>query len=161
MAPESSTIDIVAATSDAGIAAARELFQEYGQSLGFDLCFQSFEQELAELPGKYSSPRGRLLLAQQGGRYVGCVALRPLQNNICEMKRLYVCPEARGMKLGRALAERIIAEGRALGYAAMRLDTVPGVMDSAIALYRTLGFKEIAAYCNNPVAGAIFLELKL
>jgi ribosomal protein S18 acetylase RimI-like enzyme len=154
-------VEILHAATPAHIAAVRELFVEYGESLGFSLCFQSFEQELAELPDKYAPPQGRLLLAARRDEYLGCVALRPLEDEICEMKRLYVRPGARGLRLGRRLADAIIAEARTIGYRAMRLDTVPGVMDAAIALYRRIGFREVAPYCVNPIPGAIYLELEI
>ncbi len=139
----------------------RTLFQEYAESLGFSLCFQSFDKELAGLPGDYSPPAGRLLLAELEGKIAGCVALHKLSDGVCEMKRLYVRPEFRGKALGRALAERVIAEARAAGYLRMRLDTVVGKMDSAIALYRRLGFREVSPYRGNPIPGAIYMELKL
>jgi GNAT superfamily N-acetyltransferase len=155
--------EIIEASSPEHIEAVRHLFQEYGESLGFSLCFQSFEQELAELPGKYAPPSGRLLLAKgaDSAGFAGCVALRKLEEEICEMKRLYVAPAFRGKKIGELLADVIIREGRNIGYKRMRLDTVPGVMDRAIAMYRGRGFREIPAYTTNPVPGAIFLELEL
>lgn len=140
---------------------ARQLFLEYAQSLGFSLCFQSFDKELAGLPGDYSPPDGRLLLVEHEGKIAGCVALHRLSDGICEMKRLYVRPQFRGKALGRALAERVISEARAAGYSCMRLDTIVGTMDSAIALYRELGFREIPPYRENPIVGAIYMELKL
>ena len=140
---------------------ARRLFQEYAESLGFSLCFQSFDKELAGLPGDYAPPDGRLLLAEHQGKVAGCVALHKLGDRICEMKRLYVRPEFRGQALGRALAERVIQEARDRGYTHMRLDTIVGRMDSAIALYRELGFREIPPYRENPIAGAIYMELNL
>jgi putative acetyltransferase len=143
------------------IAQARELFQEYVNSLNFNLGFQNFDQELASLPGEYSPPEGRLLLAECDNQLAGCVALHKLSAEICEMKRLYLRPQFRGKGLGRVLAERIIAEARAIGYRSMRLDTVEPVMKDAVGMYRKLGFKEIAAYCANPVAGAIYMELEL
>jgi ribosomal protein S18 acetylase RimI-like enzyme len=143
------------------IADARLLFSEYGASLGLDLCFQGFDKELAELPGKYAPPKGRLFLAVDGDRTAGCVALREIGPGICEMKRLYVRPEFRGTGLGRTLAEKIIQAAREIGYRHMRLDTLPGKMDRAIAVYRSLGFKEIEPYYNNPVAGAVFMDLEL
>jgi putative acetyltransferase len=149
------------AESPAQIAQARELFLEYAQSLGFSLCFQSFDEELEELPGEYAPPEGRLLLAEYDGPPAGCVALHMLEPGICEMKRLYLRPQFRGKGLGRALAERIIAEARQIGYHRMRLDTVEPVMRDAVAMYRKLGFSEIAPYRPNPIAGAIYMELEL
>ena len=154
--------ELIQASSTAEIAAARVLFTEYGASLGFSLCFQSFEDELASLPGKYAPPQGRLLLARaSSGEFLGCVALRPLDDKTCEMKRLYTRPAARGAGVGKALVDAIIAAAREIGYTRMRLDTVPSVMASAVKMYRALGFREIPPYAENPVAGAIFLELKL
>jgi ribosomal protein S18 acetylase RimI-like enzyme len=142
------------------LAATRRLFEEYAASLGFDLCFQGFDSELAGLPGAYAPPRGRLLLASQGKEIAGCVALRPLGPGISEMKRLYVRPAYRGSGVGRLLAERIIHEARVEGYQRMRLDSLP-TMAAALQLYRRLGFREIAPYTTNPVIGAVFLELQL
>ncbi len=139
---------------------ARELFLEYAQSLGFSLCFQNFDQELAGLPGDYAPPDGRLLLAEYEGQIAGCVALHKLTAGVCEMKRLYLRPQFRGHGFGRGLAERIIAEARQIGYQRMRLDTVEPVMKDAVAMYRRLGFVEIAPYCSNPMAGALYMELK-
>lgn len=149
------------AASPAQIAQARELFLEYAESLGFSLCFQNFDKELAALPGDYAPPEGRLLLVEYENQLAGCVALHALDPGICEMKRLYLRPQFRGKGLGRALAQRIIAEARQIGYQRMRLDTVEPVMKDAVAMYRRLGFKEIAPYCSNPIAGALYLELQL
>lgn len=149
------------AESSAQLAQAHELFLEYAQSLGFSLCFQNFEKELAELPGDYAPPDGRLLLVECGGPLAGCVALHKLGVGICEMKRLYLRPQFRGKGFGRELAERIIAEARQIGYQRMRLDTVEPVMKDAVAMYRKLGFKEIASYRANPIAGAQYMELQL
>ena len=143
------------------IAHARELFLEYAQSLGFSLCFQNFDKELAGLPGKYAPPEGRLLLADYQSQLAGCVAMRKLESGICEMRRLYLRPQFRGKGLGRALAERIIAEARQVGYGRMRLDTVEPAMKDAVATYRKLGFTEIPPYCQNPIAGATYMELNL
>ena len=140
------------------IAEARTLFQEYAASLNFTLCFQSFEQELAGLPGDYSPPRGRLLLARSGERSAGCVALHPLEPGVCEMKRLYVRPEFRRQGIGKALLDTVLAEARALGYERMRLDTVEPLMQDAVRMYRAYGFREIAPYRENPVAGAMYME---
>lgn len=142
---------------------ARELFLEYAQSLGFSLCFQNFDKELADLPGDYTPPAGRLLLAEYQGQLAGCVALHRLheEEGVCEMKRLYLRPQFRGKGLGRALAERIIAEARQIGYQRMRLDTVEPVMRDAVAMYRRLGFNEIAPYCQNPMPGTLYMELQL
>jgi GNAT superfamily N-acetyltransferase len=158
---KSVSVSIVPATTPAQVEQARALFLEYAQSLGFSLCFQGFDQELAELPGKYAPPDGRLLLAYAGDQAIGCVALRKLEPAICEMKRLYVRPTARGSGAGRALAARILGEARAIGYARMRLDTVTGKMDKAIDLYRQLGFHEIEPYGVHPVPGTLFMELTL
>jgi len=141
------------------IAVVRELFLEYAQSLGFSLCFQSFDKELAGLPGDYSPPEGRLLLATYESAPAGCVALHKLDPEICEMKRLYVRPQFRGKGLGRALAERVIGDARQIGYQRLRLDTVEPVMQAAVAMYRQLGFCEIAPYRENPIEGALYMEL--
>jgi putative acetyltransferase len=174
--PQSSSVPSVVkgliflqAESPAQIAQARELFLEYAQSLGFSLCFQNFDSELANLPGDYAPPEGRLLLAEYEGQLAGCVALHKLGSEgssdtgseFCEMKRLYLRPQFRGKGLGRALADRIIAEAQQIGYKRMRLDTVEPVMKDAVAMYRRLGFREIAPYCANPIAGALHMELKL
>lgn len=140
---------------------ARVLFREYEGWLGLDLCFQNFEKELAELPGAYEPPTGRLLLAYENDQLAGCVALRKLSEGVCEMKRLFLRPQFHGNGRGRELAERIIVEARAAGYTGMRLDTLPEQMGKAIALYRSLGFKEIEPYYANPVKGALFMELVL
>ncbi|MFZ0734631.1 MAG: GNAT family N-acetyltransferase [Candidatus Sulfotelmatobacter sp.] len=149
------------ADSPEHIAQARELFLEYAQSLGFSLCFQSFDKELATLPGHYAPPEGRLLLAECDGEFAGCIALHKLEDSICEMKRLYLRPQFRGKGLGRSLVDRIITEARQIGYSRMRLDTVEPVMKDAVGLYRKLGFREIAPYCTNPIAGALYMELLL
>src|SRR5271155_1795445 len=135
------------------IVQARELFLEYAQSLGFSLCFQNFETELASLPGDYAPPEGRLLLSEYEGQLAGCVVLHKLESDTCEMKRLYLRPAFRGKGLGRVLAGHIIAEARQIGYRRMRLDTVEPVMKDAVAMYRRIGFREIAPYCSNPIAG--------
>jgi carbonic anhydrase len=149
------------AESAAEIAQARELFLEYAQSLGFSLCFQNFDQELAGLPGDYAPPEGRLLLADYEGQPGGCVALHCIEPEVCEMKRLFLRSQFRGKGLGRALADQIIAEARRIGYRRMRLDTVEPVMKDAVAMYRKLGFKEIPPYRANPIAGAMYMELEL
>jgi ribosomal protein S18 acetylase RimI-like enzyme len=144
----------------ADIETVRALFDAYARELAVDLSFQGFAQERDGLPGQYVPPRGRLLLAEIDGVAAGCVALRPLDARTAEMKRLYVRPSARGTGLGRGLAHSVIAEARSAGYQGLRLDTLPS-MGAAIAMYRALGFREIAAYRHNPVPGALFLELTL
>jgi putative acetyltransferase len=152
---------VAQAESPTQLAEARELFLEYSQSLGFSLCFQNFEKELAGLPGDYAPPEGRLLLAAYQGQLAGCVALHKLEAEICEMKRLYLRPQFRGKGLGRAMTNRIIAEARQIGYRRMRLDTVEPVMPDAVAMYRKIGFKEVEPYCSNPISGALYMELQL
>jgi len=139
----------------------RTLFREYQAWLGLDLCFQSFEEELASLPGRYAPPTGRLLLAEHEGAVVGVVASRAVAPGVCEMKRLFVRPSAQGLGLGRRLAERLIEEARASGFTSMRLDTIAGRMDAAIALYERLGFRDIPAYYDSPVAGTRYMEVRL
>jgi putative acetyltransferase len=140
---------------------ARQLFKAYEAGLGINLCFQNFEKELAELPGAYVAPDGRLLLAVEDKKVAGCIALRKIGDGICEMKRLFVRSEFRGKGLGRKLVEAIIAGAKEIGYERMRLDTLPGKMDEAVALYRSFGFEEIEPYYTNPVPGAKFMELEL
>jgi ribosomal protein S18 acetylase RimI-like enzyme len=154
-------IRIVQAERPQQVEEARKLFLEYAGSLGFSLCFQNFDQELASLPGDYAPPHGRLLLIECDGAVAGCVALHRLENDVCEMKRLYVRPQFRGRGLGRRLAEAVIAEARGIGYARMWLDTVEPVMKAAVAMYRGLGFREIAAYRENPMPGTLYMELEL
>jgi putative acetyltransferase len=148
-------------TSALDMGPVRVLLREYVASLGLDLCFQDFEQELAQLPGPYAPPSGCLLLASVEDEPAGCVALKQLAEGVSEMKRLYVRRRYRGTGLGRALAEQIIREARRRGYRAIRLDTIAPVMERAVALYRSLGFREIPAYCHNPVPGALCMELTL
>ena len=154
------SVAIAPATTTAEIEEIRALFLEYGRSLDFNLCFQGFDEELAGLPGAYAPPGGRLLLARAEGAVIGGVGLRPLEADICEMKRLYVRPGHRALKAGRALAEALIDEARAIGYRAMRLDTLPD-MGPAQALYQTLGFRDIPPYYANPIPGARYCELAL
>jgi ribosomal protein S18 acetylase RimI-like enzyme len=156
-----SPLTIVQAESEGQISHVRELFLEYAQSLGFSLCFQSFDQELADLPGDYAPPEGRLLLAEFEGQLAGCAALHKLEPGICEMKRLYLRPQFRGKGLGRALTQAILDEARALGYQRLRLDTVEPVMKDAVGMYRKLGFKEITPYRVNPMEGTLYMELNL
>jgi ribosomal protein S18 acetylase RimI-like enzyme len=174
MAPSSpaDTLTIRPARIPEEIDAARVLFREYAAGLGFDLAFQDFEAELAALPGEFAPPRGALLLACRGAaaadapgaaaaEYAGCVALRPQDEpGRCEMKRLFVRPAWRGSGLGRRLAVAILEEARRLAYRRMRLDTVPQ-MRSAIALYESLGFRDIAPYRHNPIPGTRYLEAAL
>jgi carbonic anhydrase len=155
-----SPVTITLVTTPADLADVRHLFEEYAASIDFSLCFQGFDRELAELPGAYAPPEGRLLLAKVDGAPAGCIALRSLGAGICEMKRLYVRPHFHGRGIGRQLVETLIEEGRAAGYAAMRLDTVPS-MKVAIALYESLGFVDIEPYRENPVPGASYMELRL
>jgi putative acetyltransferase len=155
------TYEIRPALTVEQINLSRELFREYASILGIDLCFQNFEKELAELPGNYAAPEGRLLLLYEKSELAGCVALRKLGDGICEMKRLFVRGRFRGHGFGRTLAHAIISEAREIGYERMRLDTLPPMMNDAIALYRSLGFEEIEPYYRNPVPGAIFMELQL
>jgi ribosomal protein S18 acetylase RimI-like enzyme len=151
---------IAAAQSARDVAEVASLFREYGESLGIDLSFQHFAEELAQLPGQYAEPSGALLIARVGDAAAGCVAMRRLEPRVCEMKRLYVRPAHRGVRLGEALTVAIIAAARDRGYERMRLDTLPS-MQSARALYARLGFVEIAPYRFNPVDGTSFLELRL
>lgn len=161
VSPVVKVLTFAQADSPAQIAQARELFLEYAHSLGFSLCFQDFDKELAELPGHYAAPEGRLLLAEYDSQLAACVALHKIDSAICEMKRLYLRPQFRGKGLGRVLADRIIAEARQIGYQRMRLDTVEPVMKDAVAMYRKLGFEEIPPYRPNPMAGTIYMELEL
>jgi carbonic anhydrase len=153
--------NLVQVESAAQVEEARALFLEYADWLGLNLCFQNFAGELAELLGKYAAPEGRLLLAMEDGRLAGCVALRKLDAERCEMKRLYVRPEWRGRGLGRLLTETIIEEARAAGYRRMLLDTLPSRMKEALAMYSSMGFRAIEPYYDNPVEGAVFMELFL
>jgi ribosomal protein S18 acetylase RimI-like enzyme len=160
MTAEAPTFRIVAATGAHDIAATRALFREYQQALGVDLCFQGFEEELATLPGKYAPPDGRLFLAKRGEAAAGCIALRRLDADSGEVKRLYVRPAYRGQGLGPMLAHALLEAARAIGYRRLVLDTLAD-MKPARALYGALGFREIAPYYENPLPGAIYMALDL
>lgn len=153
-------IRIIPATQPSEVEQVKALVFEYVEGLGLDLSFQDIEAELREFPGEYAPPAGCLLLAMREEAPAGCVGLRPLEPGVCEMKRLYVQSRYRGHGLGVQLARAIIAEARAMGYSAMRLDTLPS-MTAAIGMYRELGFQPIAPYYRNPIEGALFFELKL
>jgi len=151
---------IVTVETNEELEIIKELFVEYADSLGFDLDFQDFKQELANLCGDYAPPKGCLLVAKYKGQIAGCVGLKQFSDDICEMKRLYIRPEFRGLGIGRVLAEAIIEQARKIGYTLVRLDTVP-TMKVARALYQSLDFKQISQYRYNPIEGAEFMELKL
>jgi len=153
-------VQIVHAQYEDHIIIARELFNEYAAALGFDLCFQNFAKELAELPGEYAPPAGRLLLAFKEAEPAGCVGLRKFAEGVSEIKRLYVKPKFRGEKIGARLATEAVDEARRIGYTSIRLDTHQ-TMESAVALYRMLGFREIEPYRYNPFENVIFMELTL
>jgi GNAT superfamily N-acetyltransferase len=155
------SVRLIQVESGPALDQIRSLFLEYAQSLDFDLCFQNFDAELRELPGRYRPPEGRLILCEVDGSAAGCIALKPLEPGVCEMKRLFVRPAFRGRQLGVLLAKHIINEARLIGYSAMRLDTIRGRMDNAIALYSSVGFREIPPYYKNPVPNAFFMELSL
>jgi putative acetyltransferase len=159
-ADKSTMLKIFPAKTNEDFEIAKKLLIEYADSLGFDLSFQDFEEELANLPGDYVSPAGCLLLAEFEKQPVGCVALRKLSDGICEMKRLYVKEQFRRLGIGRALVEAVIDKARKIGYNYMRLDTVPS-MEVARALYISVGFKKTDAYRYNPIEDAVFMELKL
>ena len=152
---------IVQAESTEQFEEVRALWREYARWLEVDLCFQDFEQELAQLPGRYAPPEGRLLLALSDERLAGCAALRKIGEGTCEMKRLYVRPEFRGQGIGRRLTTRLIEAAREIGYARMRLDTLPAKMQEAVKVYRSMGFTEIEPYYHNPIAGSLYMELVL
>ena len=151
---------IVECTSDADFKVARTLCEEYARALGIDLCFQNFGDELERMREIYGGPRGCLLLAHQGERAIGCVGLRPLDADACEMKRLYVRPEARGKNVGRQLTVALVERARASGYQRLVLDTLPSMV-VAQALYRALGFRDAAAYSPNPLPGVVYMQLNL
>lgn len=154
-------VEISRIQSEDHLLAVHKLFVEYAESLDFDLCFQGFQQELDGLPGAYAEPEGRLLLAIGDDQaIIGCVAMRKLEDGICEMKRLYVPPKFRGEGLGRRLAEAAIEEARSIGYEKMRLDSLSS-MTEAVGLYRSLGFTDIPAYRHNPLPNVIYMELVL
>ncbi|MDH4123707.1 MAG: GNAT family N-acetyltransferase [Thermoplasmata archaeon] len=148
------------AESEEDMLRIRELFLEYASSLGFSLGFQNFDDDIMNLPGKYGRPKGRLILALDDEEIVGCVALREFDKDICELKRLYVKKESRGKGIGKLLTEKVIDEAISIGYSRMRLDTIDN-MTQAMTLYRSMGFKEINAYRENPIEGARYFELIL
>lgn len=154
-------LSITQAETHEQFAEVRTLFREYETWLGMSLCFQDFENEVATLPGKYAVPEGRLLLAYHDGMLAGCIALRRLDQGICEMKRLYVRDEFRGAGIGVALIERVIDDAREIGYSKMRLDTYPPKMGKAVKLYESHGFVSIPPYYHNPHDGVLFMELTL
>ena len=157
----SQTLNIRQAEKNEDIAIVQVLFREYETWLGMDLCFQGFEGELHTLPGRYASPDGRLYLATVDDAPAGCIAMRKLEDGICEMKRLFLKAEARGLGLGKMLVKKLIGDAREIGYSKMRLDTHPPKMGKAVSIYESLGFRPIPAYYNNPHEGVLFMELDL
>jgi putative acetyltransferase len=153
-------MNIAPANTAAEIEEVRQLFREYAAELDVDLCFQGFEEELAGLPGKYAPPKGSLLIASAEDQIAGCVAIRPLVEGECEMKRLFVRPSARNSGVGRKLACKIISVARELGYIAMRLDTLDRLTE-AMRLYEDLGFRRTGPYYENPLPGVVYWELRL
>lgn len=153
-------MNLIEAHTDAHVDLVREIFSEYQRWLGFDLCFQHFDEELANLPGDYAPPSGRLYLAEEDGQIAGCIALREFSPGVCEMKRLYVRDSFRGRGLGRTLATTVIDDARRIGYKRMMLDTLPS-MTTAIRMYESFGFVDVASYRENPIEGARFMELVL
>jgi ribosomal protein S18 acetylase RimI-like enzyme len=151
---------LILVTSPDHIETAKALFREYQRAIKIDLCFQSFDNEVATLPGEYAPPSGRLYLCVLGESIAGCVALRRIDERTCEMKRLYVRPAFRGHHLGRILASKLIEDAQSIGYRSIRLDTLP-FMTEAIALYKSLGFSQIEPYRDNPHPGALYMELVL
>ncbi len=153
--------ELIQASTKQEIEVAKSLFLEYANWLEFDLCFQGFDKELAELPGKYSPPKGRLYLLKDKNNYAGCIALREIADGISEMKRLYVRPEFRGKGYGLLMCNRLIEEAKLIGYKKMRLDTIGERMKKALGLYKALGFIEIESYYDNPQAGVVYMELDI
>ena len=156
----SDRVRLIFARTEQDLLHIRELFLEYARSLDFSLCFQGFDREIAELPGAYGVPGGDLLLAMVDDGVAGCVGFRPLADGACEMKRLWVRPGFRGLKIGRRLAEAILSLAEQRGYRVMRLDTI-STMAAATALYRSLGFTEIDPYYPNPLPGVLYFERML
>jgi len=154
-------IEIIQAETSEQIETARKLFREYEAWIELQLCFQGFDEEVANLPGKYAAPEGRLFLAFADEKLAGCIALRKLEDGVCEMKRLFVKDEFRGQKIGIALIEKLIAEAREIGYEKMRLDTFPPKMGKAVSIYESYGFREIPPYYHNPYGDTLFMELQL
>ena len=152
---------IISAQTPDQIKEIRRLFREYERWLGLDLCFQNFEQELANLPGKYAEPTGRLFLIRVENKAAGCIALRKIDDEVCEMKRLYVRENFRGSNFGKQLIERLIKDAKEIGYKKMRLDTLPEKMPRAVKLYKSYGFRQIEPYYDNPYREALFMELNL
>ena len=150
--------EFVDAEANGSIEDARTIFREYEKWLGLDLCFQGFEEEMRSLPGRYAKPDGRLILAYKDGELAGGIALRKIEEGICEMKRLYLRENSRGGGIGRELIEKLIEEARKIGYKKMRLDTFPPKMGKAVQLYESHGFYEIPAYYENPYDGVLYME---
>ena len=152
---------ILLAEKEFQIAEAKTLFREYEAWLAMDLCFQGFEEELSSLPGKYATPDGRLYLAYSDDGLAGCIAMRRLDEDVCEMKRLFVRDGFRGLGVGKELVSKLIEEARTIGYRKMRLDTYPPKMGKAVSIYKARGFRPIPAYYDNPHEGVLFMELDL
>ena len=154
-------LEIIQAETAEQIEQAQKIFREYEAWIGLSLCFQNFDDEVKNLPGKYAAPEGRLFLAFAGGKLAGCVALRKLEDGVCEMKRLFVKENARGRRIGVTLLEKLIEEARTIGYEKMRLDTFPPKMGKAVRLYESYGFRAIPPYYPNPYGDTLFMELAL